>query len=227
MVVHSSLLKQAVARLPDPVQDCIKRLRFRRQIRAGTFTPNEPEIAFIAEAVRPGDWVIDVGANVGHYTLPLAKAVGPSGRVIAFEPIPRTHALLAANAVFWATGNVTLINAAASDHLSVSGMSVPELPSGSKNFYRAALAPNGGCPVVCLPIDTLQLLRISLIKIDAEGHDLAVLNGARQLIERYKPALIVESELEGDVADWLRKLGYRLSMPPGSPNVIATCGGTP
>jgi FkbM family methyltransferase len=216
------LLRRLASKLPAHAQDLLKALRFRHQIRNHQFIPNEPEIAFIWQNVRQGDWVIDVGANVGHYTYPLAKAAGPTGRVLAFEPIARTHALLAMNAVCWATGNVTLINAAASDRLSIAGMSVPKFHGGSDNFYMAQLTPSGDSPVVCLPIDCLDLPRVGLIKIDAEGHDLAVLRGARALISRDHPAIIIEADLDSAVADWLRDAGYRLTCAPESPNLTGT-----
>lgn len=222
MSARPSLLKRAAARLPESVQDNIKRLLFYRQIRSGRFIAAEPEMAFIKETVRPGDWTLDVGANVGHYTAQLSECVGPSGRVIAFEPIPATMALLASNVEAFPTRNVTLINAAASDHMGTAAMILPKFDTGLVNYYRAAIAPTGDYSVLTLPIDSLQLPRVSLIKVDAEGHDLAVLRGAQALIERDRPALIVECELESEVSDWLRARGYQLTRLKGSPNVIAT-----
>lgn len=219
-----ALLKTLAALLPASAQDSLKRFRFRRQIHNGTFVPDEAEMAFIRQTVRPGDWAIDVGANVGHYTAHLSNCVGATGRVIAFEPIPETFALLATNTTAFPAQNVTALSAAASDRVGVAAMSLPTFTTGLRNYYRAALSPTGEFAVLCLPIDSLGLPRVSLIKVDAEGHDLVVLKGARALIERDRPALIVECDLHGDVAAWLRDLGYRLSMAPGSPNVIATYG---
>jgi FkbM family methyltransferase len=216
------MFKQVAALLPDSAQDSLKRMRFRRQIRSGTFIPhNEPEMRVISNTVRSGDWVIDVGANVGHYTCHLSNCAGRAGRVIAFEPIPQTFALLTANVLALDHHNVTLLNAAASDRLGVAAMSLPKLPSGLTNYYRAALAQSGDYSVLCIPIDTLNLPPVSLIKIDAEGHDLAVLRGTQKLLERDKPTLIVECALDDEVAGWIRERGYELTRAEGSPNVVA------
>lgn len=216
------MLKKLVSLLPNPAQHALKRVRFGRQIRSGTFIPhNEPEIKVIGDTVHQGDWVVDVGANIGHYTCRLAECVGRSGRVIAFEPIPETFSLLASNVLTHGRNNVTLLNAAASDRVSVAAMQLPKFSSGLSNYYRAALAETGDYSVLCVPIDTLGLPRVALIKIDAEGHDLAVLNGASQLIERDRPVLIVECTPDDAVGGWIASRGYALTRAPGSPNVVA------
>src|SRR6266581_7664130 len=91
------LVKRIAATLPPLWQNELKRIHFRRQMRRGTFVTPEPEYAILPTLISVGDWVIDVGANVGHYTKRLSELVGPTGRVIAFEPVPETFALLAGN----------------------------------------------------------------------------------------------------------------------------------
>jgi FkbM family methyltransferase len=180
------------------------------QIRNGAFVSPEPDFSALPKYLQRGDWAIDVGANVGHYTLRMADIVGALGRVIAFEPIPDTFKLLCANV---RRSNVTFINAAASAKSSVACMSVPE-----GNAYRASIG-SGDIRVLCLCIDELQIpQRIALIKVDAEGHDLEVLNGARRTILRDRPVLIVES---GAAENWLRECGYSCIRLVGSPNLIA------
>src|SRR5690242_607646 len=97
MTWHTNILAPVFSRLPAGVQFELRRLNFARQIRMGTFSSPEPEIDRVADYLDDGDWAIDVGANVGHYTCSMAKYVGASGRVLAFEPIPTSFALLAAN----------------------------------------------------------------------------------------------------------------------------------
>src|SRR6185312_12382199 len=92
-------LKRIAARLPQPVQHRLKRALYAHQIRRGTFRTPEPEFDLLPQLVRPGSVVIDVGANIGHYTLRLAQLVGPEGRVYAFEPMPKTFDLLCRNVV--------------------------------------------------------------------------------------------------------------------------------
>jgi FkbM family methyltransferase len=215
------LMKRLVARLPDRWQGELKRLHFGRQILAGSFETDEQEFKLLPQFVRPGDWVLDIGANVGHYTKRLSELVGPLGRVIAFEPVPATFALLAANAQLFAHRNVTLINAAASDRGGVAGIEFPEFTAGLTNYYQAHLSSGAaGLCVMTLPVDTLPIERpIALAKIDVEGHEAAVLAGMQQLLRRSRPALIVETNSESIIAD-LRSMGYSVERLPGSSNVL-------
>jgi precorrin-6B methylase 2 len=120
----TTLAKRTAARLPHTLQQALKRYYFRREIRRGTFQTDEPEWALSTRWLSPGDWAIDVGANIGHYTKRFSDLVGPAGRVIAFEPVPATFELLASNAAHFGMANVTLLNLAASDATSVIGMRV-------------------------------------------------------------------------------------------------------
>ena len=215
-------LKQVAARLPGPWQAELKRLRFRRQILRGTFATDEPEYTMLPQLVQPGDWVLDIGANVGHYTKRLSELAGPQGRVIAFEPTPTTFALLAANAQHFAHPNVTLVNAAVSDQTDLVGITVPHFDSGLPNFYEAHLTPSNGTglSVLTLAIDALRLRhRIALVKIDAEDHEATVLSGMQELIRRDHPVLIVETG-DPQVVDRLRAAGYAAQKAPGSPNFL-------
>ena len=90
--------KRIASRLSPGTQNEMKRLQFAHQIRTNSFYTDEAEFSRLEEWVSEGDWVLGVGANIGHYTMKLSALVGPSGRVIAFEPVPATFELLAANA---------------------------------------------------------------------------------------------------------------------------------
>lgn len=74
---------------------------------------NLPELDFLREYLPPGGVFVDAGANVGTYAVPLAKHVGPNGRVIAIEPLPSAGACLAFNASASKLTNLTLVKAAA------------------------------------------------------------------------------------------------------------------
>ena len=215
------LFKRFAARLPDRWQSELKRMRYGRQIRRGTFETEEPEFKILDELTKPGDWVIDIGANVGHYTKRLSELVGARGRVIAFEPVPATFSLLAANAQLFAHSNVTLINAAVSSEAGVVGMSIPAFSTGLANYYQAHLsAAPGGLSVLSLPIDSLFLSqRIALVKIDAEGHESFVLGGMARLLSKDQPVLIVETGSK-DVIASLSGLGYVPQRLQDSPNVL-------
>lgn len=218
-----SLLKKVAAQLPIRLQTEIKRILYQRQIRKGTFETNEPEFKILHELVKPRDWVIDIGANVGHYTKRLSELVGQQGRVIAFEPVPLTFSLLSANVELFANYNVTLINAAVSDHLDVVGMSMPKFSSGLMNYYEAHLltdSDNSPFSVLTMPIDSFCInQRIALVKIDAEGHEAFVLGGMRKLIEASHPILIVET-YSNEVIAGLTGMGYSAERLEKSPNVL-------
>ena len=193
-----------------------------RQIRKGTFATDEPEYDRLPEWIRPGDWILDVGANVGHYTKRFSELVGTEGRVVAFEPTPATFSLLAANVQLFGQPNVTLINAAASDRTSRVALSIPKFDSGLVNYYEAHLATGqeGGLPVLALAIDSLDFdRRVALVKIDAEDHEAAVLKGMAKLIARDHPVLIVETGSKA-VVETLSALGYVPEKLPGSPNFL-------
>ena len=212
-------LKTIAARLPKHWQQELKRVYFGRQVRRRRFSTWEPEYALLPRFISRGDWVLDVGANIGHYTLRAAELVGREGRVIALEPVPETFALLAANAAASSLQNVTLINAAASASGHVAGMSIPEADTGLADYALAHLtAQPSESQVLCLPIDALPLPhRIALVKIDAESHELYVLHGMKDLLHRDHPIVIAEDNV-AEVPDFLRGFGYYTAKLEGSAN---------
>ncbi len=216
-----SPLKRVASHLPAVWQSEVRRHLYRRQIRHNTFTTNEPESALLDSLLHVGDWAIDVGANVGHYTKGMSDLVGESGRVIAFEPVAETFSLLAANVQSYKFQNVTLVNAAASDSTSLSHMIVPRFETGLPNYYEATLETQAeGIRVLTLSIDGLGLPQlVGLIKIDAEGHELRVLRGARRLLERDRPVVIIEVSSR-EVHSFLEKMSYVRQTLPESPNHI-------
>ncbi len=215
------VLKIIAARLPLRIQQELKRIYFAYQIRRNRFFTDEKEFAIVDRLISPGDWVLDIGANVGQYTKRFSELVGDSGRVIAFEPVPDTFELLTANAQRFRQKNVTLFNAAASDQCVARGMAIPTLSSGLSNYYAAHLTPTAnGLTVLSFPIGNVQFPHsIRLAKIDAEGHELAVLRGMENLLRRDQPTLIVET-FAADVEKFLLGFGYRVKQIPGSSNKI-------
>jgi FkbM family methyltransferase len=216
------MFRKLASMLPSSLQEELRRIRFLLRARSGAFSPNEPEADILARLVAPGDWVLDIGANVGQYTLLLSRLVGPSGRVLAFEPMTTTAATLASvSGRYAAWQNVSVLNLAASDHVGMLSFELPIDQAGLRNYERAQVTRDGTTPVFGISIDALQLPnRVSLAKIDAEGHETEILNGMRHTIERDLPALIVEDN-GGGFPDFLNRLGYvSEKIRSDSPNVV-------
>ncbi|MFH1843209.1 MAG: FkbM family methyltransferase [bacterium] len=217
-------MKRLASRLPNRYQQDLKRSYFALQIWGGQFVSEEPEFCQVGQWIAAGDWVIDIGANIGHYTFCFANLVGASGRVIAVEPVPETFELLANNVAFLPFRNVTLLNIAASDTPQIRGMTVPTYETGLANYYEAHLTrKDPAFRVLCTPLDSLHLDHpIKLVKIDAEGHELCVLRGMQTLLERDHPVLVVECGTP-EVTAFLRDYGYHFEKTAGSPNLVCHC----
>ena len=216
------IAKRLAAKLPLHWQTEIKRRYFGVQIRSGKFYTDEPEFGLLDRYITPGDWAIDVGANIGHYTNKLSELAGRQGRVIALEPVPTTFSLLSSNAERFSFSNVSLLNVAASDAFGTASMSMPTLSTGLTNYYQAAIKHNSNCAlsVLALPIDSLGITaNVKLIKVDVEGHELSALKGMTRLIKRCMPVLIVETGSD-EVISYLSALGYSSETLPNSPNIL-------
>jgi FkbM family methyltransferase len=163
-------------------------VRSHRTWRAG-----EPELAVLDGVCVRGRTFVDVGANLGLYA---HAAVLRGMRVVAVEP----HPLLARNLRRLLGRKVTVIPVALSDRPGQASMYLPSY-AGRELDARGSLeiAANRGLAqreivVETTTLDALELRDIAVIKIDVEGHELAVLRGSRRLIQRDRPALLVEIE---------------------------------
>lgn len=172
----------------------------------------EQEVRLFKQMLRPGDVAVDVGANIGAHTVPLARMVGPTGRVIAYEPIRLTFQLLCANVALNSLGWVDCVHAAlgAED----GALMLRDLEMGQADNYGAVALETipGDVPVPVHRLDAVfRRERLRLIKIDVEGMEANVLEGARAVITRCKPALYVENdrvERSRDLILLLQDLGY-------------------
>lgn len=162
--------------------------RIRAAARFRQLSWNPQEYHAFRDAVRPGAVSLDVGANVGSYTLLFAIWAGPAGRVFAFEPAPEAREGLRRHvALNGLTGRVEIIAAAAS---STAGFArfCADGASGAN-----AIAPDGAAPApTAIDVDTTSIdafcnrrqLAPDVIKIDVEGAELDVLKGARGVLAR-------------------------------------------
>src|SRR5262249_7918982 len=143
--------------------------------------------------VRPKTIVVDIGANVGFFSLQFASWVTEGGRVIALEPESVNYAgLQRAVARAGLTAVVETIQAAAAD---VTGQSFLQLNPGHPGDHKLA---STGVAVAVTTLDDLLRTRgwpeVSLIKIDVQGAEAQVLAGARETLDRFRPVLFLEVE---------------------------------
>ncbi len=178
----------------------------------------EPALVFLADLARPDDVAIDIGANVGIYSLMLAKRVGQGGQVYAFEPGADALAGLRENLTLNAAAKVTVAPVALSDRTG----SAPLFHIGGPATF--SLGGSGvGESVQLMTLDAWSvstgLMRLDIIKIDVEGHEPAVFRGGAATLIRFHPLVMFEVSYHAlerngysHDASWivLRDHGYRI-----------------
>lgn len=182
-------------------------------VRRGLFDLTVSESAF--RLTDPGDLAVDVGANIGYMTSLLARAVGPTGRVVAFEPHPDIFRLLSSNVGSWAAerdvGTVELHQVALSARAGEAHLALPK--AFRRNMGSAGLAGNGGPSADRLePVhvqrmdDILRAERIGVLKVDVEGHELGVFQGAVSLLQEHRIRDIIFEDFGEPPTDAIRFL---------------------
>jgi FkbM family methyltransferase len=183
--------------LPDFVQSYIYYF--------GVWEPNLTN--YILRALRPGDCLIDVGANVGYYTLLGAKSIGESGKVHAIEASPMICSLLRNNLELNDYENITVHNLAVSDKISsleiFNAQNSQNLGATTTRRIRAgARGYQSEGRVDAAPIDQIvprdDLLNARIIKIDVEGAETQVIQGMSHLMKKFSDntEIIVELNRE-------------------------------
>lgn len=168
----------------------------------------EPELPFMREVLRPGDVLIDVGASVGAYTMVAAKKIGPDGIVVALEPLPETAGMLFSNVRANSLSNVRIRVLAGSNRTGCKLFWLSDAPNDS-SFTRRHHSKS--ISVLAAKLDDLiqweNLDRVDYLKMDAEGEELPILEGAREIIERFRP--IIQREIGVDQVAHVNLDGYR------------------
>ncbi|MFT0892668.1 FkbM family methyltransferase [Pseudochelatococcus sp. G4_1912] len=158
---------------------------------------SEPELHELDLFVHPGDYVIDVGANIGLYTLKAARLAGPQGHVIAVEPGTAARTQLLANLALNPFKQVTVIGKALAEAEGEATLHHVALGDDPQAFSLIAdTTTTEGETVATTTLDTLAaelaLPRVDLIKIDVEGFEANVLAGARGTLMNWHPTVIFE-----------------------------------
>jgi FkbM family methyltransferase len=216
-----------VADLKTPHGLGIYRYRHRSDVDA------DPDLSLVERHLSPGDVFIDCGANVGMFTVAGASKVEREGLVVSFEPVPETRAALERNITVNVFNNVIVLPHALSDVRTQRTFFVAANGAGLSSFAPAVL----GIPITVQtlrPDDVLPLLgsrKVSVLKMDIEGAEVAALRGAKRLLSEHQPVLLVEVEdrhlrrqhsSAEELYELLESLGYHPATGGQPPNVLFT-----
>jgi FkbM family methyltransferase len=162
------------------------------------------EIDAVCKLLGPSSVVVDIGANVGTFALPVTQAT--KARVIAVEPVSSTFSLLTDNVRRNGAGDsITTVQSALGD---VAGEVVMTTGAQSANYVLTGQTdPRAGeerVPVITLDGLLAEESRVDLIKVDVEGLELDVMRGARRTLAHHAPAVLLEIE-----SRWTTRSGYR------------------
>jgi len=184
----------------------------------------ENEIIFMQKFLKPGDTFLDIGSNIGLFSLLASGIVGPTGKIIAFEPSPLTYSRLMENITLNDFKNITARNIGLSDKTGTLEMQQSDngydawntfAPADSGKFHKSI-----SVPVATLDDELAHVTKenIALIKLDVEGWEKYVLEGGLQFLRDHSPTLIIEftdsntfaaGYFVQDIFTLLESLGYQ------------------
>jgi FkbM family methyltransferase len=169
---------------------------------------SEGEVALMRAFLHEGDTVIDVGANIGAFTVPMAQMVGDKGSVYAVESDPQTFNVLCANLALNGIRNTKPLNG----FVATGEGAVAEVTNTTSGPVGNPSAS------AFLTLDSLELNACHFIKVDVDGGELEVFRSGEMQIERFRPILYFENELRDKSVELLRfvidTLGYHLYFHP-------------
>lgn len=179
-----------LARLPDgSVVDVDMQIPYERNVWLQSEEWNE--LRYLQYRLRPNETFVDVGANIGIWTLMAASAVEDGGKVFSFEPNPATFQKLNANIA--RNGKTKVVTP---HQRAVSSANGTVSFSCANEHNKSAIADPGDGNVITVPAvsldSTLLGVPINGMKLDTEGHELASLEGAKQILQNSSPWLIIE-----------------------------------
>jgi len=156
----------------------------------------EPDCTYLFnKLLNAGDCVLDVGANIGYFTLLASKLVGLEGKVFAFEALPQIMQVLEKNVKLNSLSNVVCYETAVSDKCGLVefyASSIDNLGLSSMRNIKQTSAVRSEIPSVTIDSIITNLPSVKLVKIDVEGAEFKVLEGMKELIKRDKPYIILE-----------------------------------
>jgi len=195
------------------------------------------ELNTVKDFVKKGDTVIDVGGNLGFFVLILNELVGNSGKIYSFEPSKNLNQKLTSTIKINHLRNVTQVNLALGESEGSTTLHYNRRQTGLSSIVSNSESDSLSEEIKVTTLDNYSANlsgRVSFIKIDTEGYEPQVLNGATELIIRDKPTIYIElgGEYQTSSADALKilnELNYYceaenldLKTIPAGVNFIAT-----
>ena len=201
MNVAIKFLKHIILKLlPDKILFSVKKIYYAHSLKS---ISDDEEIDFkiVRHLVKPDDYVVDIGANIGYYAKFLSHLVGDKGIVYCFEPVPLTFEILTSNLKKLKLSNVKPFNYALSDTTGFVTMEIPLYEDSNENYYMAKIVSDSrddSLRHVKAELTTVDLFfsnsprQIVFIKCDVEGHEYKCIRGAVETINKFKPACLIE-----------------------------------
>lgn len=167
----------------------------------------ELETDIVKKEVKPGDIILDIGANIGYYTLIFAKLVGKNGKVFAFEPEPLNFELLQKNVKMNNYDNVIFEQKAISNVNGTIKLYISKIRTGMHRIYKSKHTTENFVNVPMIKLDEYlkkndYLKKINFIKIDIEGSEFGALQGLKNTLKNNNLKILIEF-----IPDSIREFG--------------------
>ena len=177
------------------------------------------EVEFLQSLAREGMIAVEAGGHTGLTAVAIAKAIGPTGHLYTFEPVPAYYERLQRNLALNSADNVTAINAVLAERSSHVHVYV----QGGGSGLVQGETPEDEVDAEAISLDDFMrreaLPRLDLLHMDCEASELLVLRGGRETLERWHPQIFSEihhgtlarlGQSIADIAEFLESLGYRV-----------------
>ncbi|RCJ35200.1 hypothetical protein A6769_19115 [Nostoc punctiforme NIES-2108] len=167
----------------------------------------------LTELSLEGTTVLDIGANVGFFSILLSRLVGAAGKVISFEPLPRNIEFIHQHIQLNKIDNIEIISAAVSDKIGKSKFATSHLHA--QGYLTDT--DKGNLEVSIITLDSLHNLNnpVSLVKIDVEGAEANVLRGGEKFFQEHRPMILLATHGENQATDCqiiLREYNYSMAL---------------
>lgn len=192
----------------------------RTLLTTGVWDPIVEQV--LRQSLKPGDTFLDVGANIGYFSLLASNLVGPDGTVVSFEPSVRALAKLTTHLSLNQCHNVTVCSQAMGEIIGTNNLNwAPSSNIGGSTIARGTASQGTSEKIAVRRLDDVcneMSLSPSAVKLDVEGFELFALRGARQMLEQHHPLVICELTNEflrdhghsaGDMLIFMSNFGYQ------------------